>query len=615
MKLIRYALFIGIICWSAISEAQDTASLSKLIKYAGTLDPDKTDSVLFYATYIKAASLRLDYPYGIAASSRLRGRYYQYKENFDSAIIEFHEYERLAGKYNSGRQQLNAISDIAGVYMLTEQYELAKQNYFTFLELATKTGTSPQNISQTNNNIAGAYQYLGNNDSALFYYNIALQIDENLKDSVRLAERKSNISEVLIPMGQIDLARKYLLESTAYNERYGMNDALWYNYNNLGNVYMILKDYKRSAHYYELSYEQAQKTSTKTKMVETLNGFSKLYQKVGDYRQALEYKIKADSIGSISLNENTNKKIAELQEKYQSKKKEQQNIELAAQLEKEGLQKRNLAITALSLLLIAVVVAAALYINTKRKNLLKQQNKLINEQKDKLSELNLEKNSLISIVSHDLNAPIVNIQLWAKLLRAKLDPADAAQTKALRFIQESADYGYDLIQNILGVERVETGHHKLQLEEIELIQCVTEIANQFTVTAERKKIQLHAQVDPASSTLLSDKTLLKRIIENLVSNSLKFSQPHTNVSINAQQQSGITTIIVKDEGPGISEEDQQKLFGKYVRLDNAPTANEPTTGLGLHIVKRIVTELNGKIEVQSTVGKGSEFKVIFGTDL
>lgn len=613
MKLAKcFVLLYSILCATLIKGQEDTSSIKKLVTYAGRLEPDKTDSVLYYAHYIKKVSLSKNYPYGIAAASRFMGRYYQYKENFDSAIIEFHEYARLAEKYRSGRQQMNAISDIAGIYMLTNQYELAKQHYFICLQLATTIETPPSNLSQINNNIAGAYQYLNNYDSALIYYQKAIQIDESLKDSVRLAERKSNISEILIPMGKIELARKYLLESTAYNERNDMTDALWYNYSNLGNIFLILKDYKKSAYYYSLSYEQAKKTSTKTKIAQTLDGFSKLYEQTGDYKKALENKKQADSIVSLLVNETTNKKIAELQEKYQSEKREQQNTLLASQLEKQLLQKRNLVIIALSLLLIAAIVAYALYVNNKRKNLLKHQNKLINQQKDKLVDLNLEKNSLISIVSHDLSTPIINIQLWSKILGKKINDDDESQLNALDRIQQSAEYSYGLIQNILNVEKAETGHHKIQLEEINLHHCVNEVENDFSQACEKKQIQLHVQVEPPNCTLLTDKLLLKRILENLVSNAIKFSKSNTNVSIIVDQNLERTTLLIKDEGPGISQEDQQRLFGKYMRLANLPTANESTMGLGLHIVKRIVEELGGEITVESTPGKGSDFKVAFG---
>jgi len=613
MKLTAY-LFICLICSIIKVHAQDdTSVINTLVSYTGRLDTDKTDSIWYYALKIEAASVKINYPYGITASSRLKGRYYQYKENFDSAIIYFHEYSKKAEQYLSGNQQMNAISDIAGVYMMTEQYELAKQNYFVYMALANKIPTSQQNRSQVLNNIAGTYQYLLNNDSAFYYYNKAIQIDESLKDSVQLAERKSNISEVLIPMGKLELARKYLLESTAYNERNEMTDALWYNYSNLGYVYLKLKDYKRSEYYYNLAYNQAQKTSTKTKIVQTLDGFSKLHQEIGDYQKALQYKLQADSINSLLLNENTNKKIAELQEKYQSKKREQANIVLAAQLDKELLQKRNLAIIALSLLIIAGIVVNAYYVNNNKKKLLQKQNNLINEQKDKLSELNLEKNSLISVVSHDLSAPIVNIQLWSKLLRGKIDNTNSSQMKALDHIQESADYGIGLIQNILNVEKVETGHHKIQLEEVQLLPYIDEIKNSFTQASEKKQIQIHVEVEPPNGTLLTDKILLKRMLENLISNALKFSNPNKNVWIKVLQDPHSTIFSVKDEGPGISKEDQQRLFGKYIKLGNRTTGNESSTGLGLHIVDRIIKELNGKIMIDSIVGEGATFKVIFET--
>lgn len=606
-------LFIFLICFSLtvrILNAQDTLTIRKLIDRAVKFDPDKTDSLLYYANYIKKISVEIGYKYGEVSAQRLKGFYYEYTENFDSALIQFQLFNEKAVAYNLVSQQWHAIADVANVYLYTEQYTLAKESYFKCLRLAPRINATTFQLAHINNNIAGCYQYLADYDSAYFYYQIAIKLDEAGNDSLHLAERKSNISEVLMPMGRLEIAKKYLLESTAYNLSHNMIDALWYNYNNLGQLYLLQKNYSQSEFYYRLSYEQAQKTTTKNKLAQTLDGLSKLYQQMGDYAKALQSKIQADSISTQVINENTNKKIAELQEKYKAEKRQQENNLLTANLERQTLQKRNISIIALALTVIISVTFFALYTNTKKKNLLLKQNLLINRQKNKLTELNFEKNSLISIVSHDLSSPIVNIQLGCKLLSRQLN-GDMEKAKTLKNIEQSADYGYNLIQNILTVENAETGNHKIVLEEIQLEKFVNELTDEFKEASSVKKIGIYSAVHPSSSLLLTDARLLKRIMENLVSNALKFSPVGKNIWLLANQDKESTSLTVKDEGPGITDEERKILFSKYGRLSNKPTNNERSIGLGLHIVKRIADELNAEIAVSSIPGMGAEFKVIF----
>jgi len=104
--------------------------------------------------------------------------------------------------------------------------------------------------------------------------------------------------------------------------------------------------------------------------------------------------------------------------------------------------------------------------------------------------------------------------------------------------------------------------------------------------------------------------LVHRIVENLVSNAIKFSPQGRNVWVAISEEGDMVHIKVRDEGQGIEEDELPLLFSKYSKLSSKPTAGEASTGLGLSIVKRIVEELNGKIYCESEAGKGSLFTVI-----
>jgi signal transduction histidine kinase len=129
----------------------------------------------------------------------------------------------------------------------------------------------------------------------------------------------------------------------------------------------------------------------------------------------------------------------------------------------------------------------------------------------------------------------------------------------------------------------------------------------FQLQAKAKNITLHATVSITEGILHTDEEALTRILDNLLSNALKFSPPGKQIFISQQVTSAGVQIAIRDEGPGISEEDQQKMFKKFQRLTSIPTQGESSTGLGLAIVKALTEKIGGVILVQSTIGVGTTF--------
>lgn len=133
----------------------------------------------------------------------------------------------------------------------------------------------------------------------------------------------------------------------------------------------------------------------------------------------------------------------------------------------------------------------------------------------------------------------------------------------------------------------------------------------FETQLKDKSIALSFHCNP-KITLNSDIALFKRIITNLISNAIKFSNSNTTVSVvvTVHNESEVK-VSINDEGPGISQEDQKKLFNKFQKLSARPTGSELSTGLGLYIVKNLIEKLNGSVLVKSELGKGTQFVILF----
>jgi signal transduction histidine kinase len=147
------------------------------------------------------------------------------------------------------------------------------------------------------------------------------------------------------------------------------------------------------------------------------------------------------------------------------------------------------------------------------------------------------------------------------------------------------------------------------LEEFDLKSFITEIIKGFDSTAKIKKIEIKFDYQCNAINIATDMNFLKRVLYNLISNAIKFSPFEKEIIISVIDTNKTFTISVKDQGPGISEEDQEKLFNKFNKLKNKPTNNESSSGLGLYIVKKLLKNLHGEIEVISEIGEGTTFKL------
>jgi signal transduction histidine kinase len=354
----------------------------------------------------------------------------------------------------------------------------------------------------------------------------------------------------------------------------------------------------------------ARQLGSKSKESDSYQVLAQLYQHRGDYKKAYEYQRQWYSLDTALVNGETYKAIAELQEKFQARERENEKLMLEAEINQQKFHFRIMLIMAISLLLIAIA-AAVLFIFKRRANQqLQATNEQIIRQNERLSELNYEKNSLISIVSHDLSTPFASIGMWQQLLLNEQDNLTNSQRKALERIGQATHYGEKLIRHILDVEKAQTNQHKVRLENMDLkIFAETRLDN-FVPVAASKKIQLHLEFPNRSIYFLSDPQLLGRMLDNLLSNAIKYPETGKNVWMSVSEERDAISIKVRDEGVGIQPDDLPHLFNKYSKISSKPTNGEASNGLGLAIVKRICEELNGQISCESAVGEGSVFTVV-----
>ncbi|GAB4329903.1 MAG: hypothetical protein OHK0038_04050 [Flammeovirgaceae bacterium] len=228
----------------------------------------------------------------------------------------------------------------------------------------------------------------------------------------------------------------------------------------------------------------------------------------------------------------------------------------------------------------------------------------------KLEDEHEEKETMLGIVVHDLKSPFRKIKGLLQLI-PMVGSLNEEQSNYIKMIDEIIKGGESLIRDLLDISQIEHHTSKRDITEIQLGKFINGFIRSYQQTAKKKSIKLHLEVSYPELIFYSDENYLSRILDNILTNALKFSPKNKNIYIKVTDIQGHIEFTVQDEGPGISQEDQQKMFRKFQRLSALPTGGENSTGLGLVIIKTLVERLDGKIEVKSELGKGTIFTVRF----
>jgi signal transduction histidine kinase len=595
-----FLLFLGThtLLLAQITKETVNAKIDKAMNFYES----KKDSLKILAEQIRDDAAKLSLKREGTYYHRFMGFYYEYDGKMEQAAQSYLTFLKEAEAGGFITEKYQAIGDMAILYINLEQKDKAKVMLKKGVTEGPKEKASPRSISAYYTNLGVIYRQNNQYDSALYCYQKALQLKKQVKDSVGVANVNINIATMLNKQKKFAQAKPYVEENLRFHQKNNLKEDLWFDYGNLATIYLGLGDKVNAEKYAFGNLQIAKALDSKPKIHKSLEGLSDLYRELGDYKKAYQYFVKYDSLGKVLLNLETNESVANLQEKYESEKKAQENRLLNQRLEQEQQQKLAYGIGLLGLLAFSGVIGYFLYKN-------RQKNRLIEHQNEKLSALNRDKNYILSMVSHDLNTPFLTIKTWNNLLKMSVSNNPKA-TEAAQVIEKSAEQGIALIKNILDIERTEINQQNLNLTRLDLVATTQGVVKEFEAAAAEKNITVRVEASTPTINVLSDQHLMERVLENLLSNALKYSHAGQQVWVQLSDFEGRVELSVKDEGVGIAPEDLPKLFQKYGTTASRPTAGEASEGLGLNIVKRILDEIGGKITCQSQPNQGSTFTVI-----
>jgi two-component system, sensor histidine kinase and response regulator len=237
-----------------------------------------------------------------------------------------------------------------------------------------------------------------------------------------------------------------------------------------------------------------------------------------------------------------------------------------------------------------------------------QENQALSAALLQLEQVSRDKDEIMSIVAHDLRNPLQTIMGFAELLDASDDLSELERKNFVHLILEGTKHMRNLLRNLMDSNTLDQGKLRIRPVEFDLAHLVHTLVEDYADITERKQQTLHFRYSYLLK-IYSDPLIVRQIIDNVISNAIKYSLPETNIWINLLTSEDQVWLEIQDQGLGISAAELPQLFDKYTHLTPKPTAGETSTGLGLAISKKMTELLGGEIRCDSEVGVGTTFTI------
>jgi signal transduction histidine kinase len=517
---------------------------------------------------------------------------------------------------------------LANLYKSQRDYKKAESSYLRAYSMRLSLGNT-RDIMSALVQIGRLYQENEQHDKALRYLHLGDSAGNIIKDEINLAEIKTFIAESYLAKGQLDDADAMGTHGLKVISKTNNIRMLPQAYTIMGQVKLEKNDLRGAKKYFNLALDVAVRASDLTSKMRAHYWLWKLSERENNQDGILknhnQYLVLKDSIKDLDLARH----VERLQFEIEIQRKEQEN-----ELLKVG-DARNAAIIQQQRLQNIILIVAVGFVSIlgfiqwrngkKRREVnekLAQQNQFIQNQRaeivqqnDKLSrrnvelsDLNHEKDTLMSIVAHDLKSPLNRIKGIINIMELEKNVGEDQKTY-IRLMNDATQAGLGLINDLLDVHMLE-GNNEPTYTRFDVSAFLLDKIEACKPAAESKNIHLHiTRVESEEVSLDAD--YLARIVDNLLTNAIKFSPRESTIDVSAGRSNGHLWISIKDQGPGFSDKDKMHLFQKFKKLSARPTAGETSNGLGLAIVKTLVDRLKGRIELISSQGNGSEFILKF----
>ncbi|MEM6268736.1 MAG: tetratricopeptide repeat-containing sensor histidine kinase [Bacteroidota bacterium] len=565
--------------------------------------------------------------WAVARGKLLEGNIYDRLGAGDRAAVLLYEALRSFQRFDDTLELARTHMAIGNLQGATEDHKLAMAS-FQLAELKYRSMGRMKGVANAQFSLARVMSLINREQEALERYREVISVDSVVTPLLRAATY-NNIGNIYRKLGEGDSAIHYFEKALVVKREIGYGGSLANTYNNLAATYLDRQSYDQALMYLDSAETLALESGQIRFQIEHYGYRSQWAAALGRFDLAYEYAEKRILLKDSFLDAKRARSISELNAAYQTESQQAQ-IDILSQekaiADADQLHTRMIifgligGVILLGILFVATILrfrertratnellAQGLEIE-RQKTEISSQNEELQRKNQRLEELNQEKDGLIGIVAHDIRAPLNRSAALAELI-ASVGPLTDEQRKFVDMIGKVSEDGGRLIQDLLELNAYERRDARIERNTVDANEVLQHAAHGFATKAERKNLQIHVATLSHKCPIVTDEKLLIRVLDNLISNAVKFTHSGKNIYLKLRQDDRQVVFLIQDEGQGISEEDRKKMFRKFQRLSARPTGGESSTGLGLSIVKTLVERLKGQLALQSEVGVGTTFTV------
>jgi len=546
-----------------------------------------------------------------------------FKSSYKQSLSLSYKALNHAFELNDNKLISLAYNSIAGTYEEILEEDKALAYYKKAIFHTDKAGNDTLKI-WFYNNIGNIYLYRKNQiDKSIEYYDKSLGYSQQIKDTGAIVLTKMNKSWALFQKKNNNQAIENLNYAEKYIEHMRYPDTETYLNLLLGIKFNYLKDNEKAGFYFNEAINLGKKNNLDAYLSDAYEQYANHLFAIGDYKNAYLNLDNHEEVKDRVFNSEKvkNTQIVALKIELDQSKKEIKKIAKENSLQTENLKKTKIiVILILVFLLLLMLILYVLYRNNifrkKVNDYLEDKNIELKIAKEKAEEASKLKTQFISTISHELRTPLYGVVGITNMLSDEhKELADSPHLNSLKF---SARYLLSLVNDLLQINKIEENKVVLENLAMNIADEIKMVSNSLSFIASRNNNKIVTQIDSKiPEYLVGDKLRLSQILMNLVSNGLKFTQDgEVRIIVNLERNEKsncFINFVVEDTGMGIAEKDLGKIFDKFVQIDRKEDDYQGA-GLGLSIVKKLITLFGSEISVESKEGQGTKFTFTIGFD-
>ncbi|MEI8204629.1 MAG: tetratricopeptide repeat-containing sensor histidine kinase [Bacteroidota bacterium] len=606
------------------SAKSDSSKISLVLDIANTYNGSLPDSAMYYCDIALFIAKKLNYKKGIASCLNYKGSIYSYMGLFEKAIDNYLNSLKLYEELHDAQGMALCYGNIGTLHSDQGSNAIALQYYSKAIKIFEELKDN-KSLASCYNGIGNIYIRNNNFEQAIEYYSKSENKYNEAEDKNGVSICKCNIGGVYLAMGasskvksraaiEYKKALEYFLKSLTAFKEIGNNYGLANAYNSIAYTLTAQGKYGEAIEYANKGLSIALGTKDLPMLKSSYDVLAIANDSLQNYKEAYKNQILFKLINDSIFNSEKSRQIADMQVKYESGKKENENeiLRQKNEIQQSAIQTqvyiRNTFIYfSIIVTLVVVFLVFRYYIKQKANKLLSEKNDFINKQKDELEEISKMKDKIFAVIMHDLKNPFNTVVTLANFMENEYENmAENQKFRGIQSLNKSVINVDEMLENLLDWLNATKNNLVLHKTCFEIGSTIDSVVKLYKSRAEQKSIHLHSSVQ-AKIFVFGDERMIKTVLRNLVDNAIKFTFQEGEVNIMANEENDDIIIAIADTGVGIEEDDNEKIFKLDYLYTTKGTDYEKGGGLGLMLSKEFVEKNDGRIWFESELNVGSTF--------